>query len=93
MTKLQKYIVNDFIVEMYVSYTLPVNSNVYVSFFINSLDSIVRASNLQTVSDGGTYSVEVVWRGCWEAQYSCHAADPPQAWWGRPPGSNRPWMG
>ena len=44
--------------------TLPVKSNGYVPFLVNTLDTIVRESNLLTVSDGGSYSVEAVWLWC-----------------------------
>ena len=49
-----------------VLYTLPVKINGYVSFLINTWDTIVDGWFMLAVFDSGGYSVEATWCGCRE---------------------------
>ena len=75
-------------------FILSVNDNGYVPLLIDTFDTMVRAGILLTVSDGGGYSVEVAWHGCWgepavtsRCRTSLNLRRP------SPPGSNPPWRG
>ena len=47
-----------------VLYTLPMNTNGYVPFLINVLESIVKFVNMPTISGSGCYSVKASWQRC-----------------------------
>ena len=59
------------------------NSNGYVPFHINSLDTIVSGGKY--ADEIGKHSVEAAWRGCREAQYSHQEADLLRAYGGSLP--------